>query len=134
MIINEERIHWITYKQVTTSQGTFKMTWDHAQHWEPSEYVFIDDAGIILWQINKPFGNLYKYPCGTKQFIKIEEGMEKSKQFVSVVIGEEGEEIIDPDIKAIYLISEAMRISTPRMRKQNLRFVLSRPKYKIQVK
>lgn len=42
-----------------------------------------------------------------------------------------GEEITDPDIKAIYLIQEAMKISTPRMRKENLRFVLS--KYKIKV-
>lgn len=54
-----------------------------------------------------------------------------TKQQVSVFVGEE---ITDPDIKALYLISEAMRISTPRMRKENLRFVLSSPKYKIEVK
>ncbi len=37
-----------------------------------------------------------------------------------------GEEITDPDIKAIYLLVEAMRISTPRMRRENLKFVLDR--------
>ncbi len=56
--------------------------------------------------------------------------MKKNQQHVFHVII--GEEISDPDIKAIYLISEAMRISTPRMRKENLRFVLS--KYKIEIK
>ena len=49
---------------------------------------------------------------------------------IAVIVGEE---ITDPDIKAIYLISEAMRISTPRMRKANLRFVLDSSKYKIKV-
>lgn len=39
----------------------------------------------------------------------------------------------DPDLKAVFLISMAMKMSTPRMRKENLRFVLSSPKYKIKV-
>ena len=54
----------------------------------------------------------------------------KTEQFAVII----GEEVTDPDIKAMYLISEAMRISTPRMRKANLRFVLSSPKYKIEIK
>jgi hypothetical protein len=53
----------------------------------------------------------------------------KVPQKFAVIIGEE---ITDPDIKAIYLISEAMKISTPRMRKANLEFVLS--KYKLFVR
>lgn len=52
------------------------------------------------------------------------------KSTIAVIVGEE---ITDPDIKAIYLISEAMRISTPRMRKANLRFVLDSSKYKIKI-
>ncbi len=56
--------------------------------------------------------------------------MKPAKQAVHVILGED---IVDQDIKAIYLINEAMRISTPRMRKENLRFVLSSPKYKIKV-
>lgn len=32
----------------------------------------------------------------------------------------------DPDIKALYLISEAMKISSPRMRKVNAKFVLAK--------
>lgn len=56
--------------------------------------------------------------------------MSTKKTTVSVIVGEE---ITDPDIKAIYLISEAMRISTPRMRKENLRFVLGNRKYDIKV-
>jgi len=54
----------------------------------------------------------------------------KTKHHSIVIVGEE---ITDPDIKAIYLIAEAMRISTPRMRKENLRFVLGSKKYNIQV-
>lgn len=34
--------------------------------------------------------------------------------------------IKDNDIKAIYLIEEAMKISTPRMRLANLKFVTSK--------
>jgi len=44
-----------------------------------------------------------------------------------------GEEVTDKDTKAILLIHYAMTISTPRMRKANLEFVLSRPKYKLKV-
>lgn len=54
----------------------------------------------------------------------------KKKQYATVILGEE---VTDPDIKALYLIAEAMRISTPRMRKENLRFVLDSHKYKIEV-
>jgi hypothetical protein len=32
----------------------------------------------------------------------------------------------DPDIKALYLLEEAMKVSTPRMRKANIQFVLSK--------
>ena len=53
------------------------------------------------------------------------------KNVFTIIIGEE---IIDPDMKAIYLIAEAMRISTPRMRKANLEFVLSSPKYNLKLK
>jgi len=56
---------------------------------------------------------------------------DKKKIGVFVLVGEE---IIDPDIKAIHLISEAMRISTPRMRRANLEFVLSSKKYNIKLK
>jgi hypothetical protein len=45
-----------------------------------------------------------------------------------------GEEITDPDIKAVYLITEALRISTPRMRKVNLDFVLSKYHFKVENK
>jgi len=45
-----------------------------------------------------------------------------------------GEEVTDPDIKACYLINEAMRISSPRMRRANLEFVLNSPKYNIKLK
>jgi hypothetical protein len=37
----------------------------------------------------------------------------------------------DNDIKALYLIEQAMKISSPRMRKANIEFVAS--KYKIYV-
>lgn len=59
--------------------------------------------------------------------------MSKSKNTnVQVIITTTNQDIVqDSDIKAIYLINEAMLISTPRMRKANLEFVLS--KYKIYV-
>lgn len=34
--------------------------------------------------------------------------------------------IKDPDIRACYLIAHAMKIATPRMRRENLNFVLNR--------
>lgn len=34
----------------------------------------------------------------------------------------------DNDVKALYLINEAMKISTPRMRKANLKFVADKHK------
>jgi hypothetical protein len=46
----------------------------------------------------------------------------------------QGEEITDPDIKAVYLITEALRISTPRMRKVNLDFALSKYHFKVENK
>jgi hypothetical protein len=46
----------------------------------------------------------------------------------------QGEEITDPDIKAVYLITEALRISTPRMRKVNFDFVLSKYHFKVENK
>ena len=63
---------WITYKEVTNSQGTFKISWDHAQHWEPSDSVAINSEEVIIWVINNPSGVLTKYPDGTKRFIKTE--------------------------------------------------------------
>lgn len=50
-----------------------------------------------------------------------------SAELPKVYIG--GKEVTDNDIKAILLIHYAMVISTPRMRKMNLEFVLNRPKY-----
>lgn len=41
-----------------------------------------------------------------------------------------GNEIIDPDMKAIYLINEAISISSPRMVKENFAFVLSSNKWR----
>jgi hypothetical protein len=65
---------WVTYKQVTNAQGTFKMSWDNSQHWEPSDNViFRERDGSVIWLINEPLGSLIKYPCGTKRFIKYEQ-------------------------------------------------------------
>lgn len=55
-----------------------------------------------------------------------------SAELPKVYIG--GEEVTDNDIKAILLIHYAMVISTPRMRKMNLEFVLNRPKYGLEVR
>jgi hypothetical protein len=51
---------------------------------------------------------------------------QKQQSEVAVVIGKE---VIDPDIKAIYLINEAISISTPRMVKENFKFVLENNKW-----
>ena len=32
----------------------------------------------------------------------------------------------DPDIKALYLLQKAMELSTDRMRKQNIKFIISK--------
>lgn len=45
------------------------------------------------------------------------------KKDVSVVSVIVGEDIKDPDLKAIYLINEALELSTPRMVRSNLEFV-----------
>lgn len=36
----------------------------------------------------------------------------------------------DPDIKALYLLQEAMKLSTDRMRKANIDFIISKWKLK----
>lgn len=41
-------------------------------------------------------------------------------RIVSVIVGED---VKDPDLKAIYLINEALELSTPRMVRSNLEFV-----------
>ena len=63
---------WITYKEVTNSQGTFKISWRNEDHWEPSDSVAINSEEVIIWVINNPSGVLTKYPDGTKRFIKTE--------------------------------------------------------------
>ena len=47
------------------------------------------------------------------------------KKDVSVVSVIVGEDIKDPDLKAIYLINEALELSTPRMVRSNLEFVFA---------
>lgn len=58
----------------------------------------------------------------------------KKLSVVSVIVGED---IKDPDLKAIYLINEALEISTPRMVRENLMFVFGskrwKKKYRIQI-
>lgn len=34
--------------------------------------------------------------------------------------------VTDPDIKALYLLEEAMKLSTSKMRKANLKFIISK--------
>jgi hypothetical protein len=59
--------------------------------------------------------------------------MEKKKKTVVLI----AEEIIDNDLKAIYLINEAISISTPRMVRENLKFVVENKrlskKYRIKI-
>lgn len=64
--------HWVAYKEVTNSQGTFKISWRNEDHWEPSDSVAINSEGVIIWVIDNPSGVLTKYPDGTKRFIKTE--------------------------------------------------------------
>jgi hypothetical protein len=42
-----------------------------------------------------------------------------------------GKPIKDPDIKAVYLLNHALKISTERMAKANLQFVISKWQKKI---
>lgn len=51
----------------------------------------------------------------------------KKTSVVSVIVGED---IKDPDLKAIYLINEALEISTPRMVRENLKFVFESKRWK----
>ena len=63
---------WVNYKEITNSQGTFKISWRNEDHWEPSDSVAINTEGVIVWVIDNPSGVLAKYPDGTKRFIKTE--------------------------------------------------------------